>query len=470
MTTGVARPWRRWILLAVGWLAIVSAGTAAGLEVELHGDRLSVQAERVPLRAILARLVRQGGITVRIDPHIDPQVSAAFRDRDLRAGLDSLLKPLNYVLVWETLSGGAPPAYRLKEIQVFEPGAKERMQPLAPVGNLRIGRDPADGSFFVLDEVWVQRDPHADPALFDALLAQVGAVVVEANQALGLYRLRLPEGSDVPAMVARLGAAPGVTQAEPNYAYPVERPVRLDVADPPPTPPAGAARATGVPVAVLDSGLAAAFSQEAFVLASLDALDPGAGMSDALGHGTQMALIAGGQVRPYGAAAVDTHPGVIAIRAFDDNGFTSNDTLMRSIAFAVSQGARVLSLSWGSETRSAFLERAFSQAADQGLVIVASAGNEPTGRPVYPAAFETVIAVGAKAPNGRTWQQSNYGEFVKVYAPGFANLPVGYQGDPGIYAGTSIAAAFTANRIATFLAAHPQAGREAVLAALGTLR
>ena len=46
---------------------------------------------------------------------------------------------------------------------------------------------------------------------------------------------------------------------------------------------------------------------------------------------------------------------------------------------------------------------------------------------------------------------SNYGDFVDVSLPGFAQMPVGYQSDPGIYAGTSISTAFGANLIANFL-------------------
>ena len=80
----------------------------------------------------------------------------------------------------------------------------------------------------------------------------------------------------------------------------------------------------------------------------------------------------------------------------------------------------------------------------KGLFIVASAGNEPTGKPIYPAAYSSVIGIGALRPDGKKWGKSNYGDFVEFEAPGFAKLPVGYKGEPGIYAGTSISAAFVA--------------------------
>jgi subtilisin family serine protease len=223
----------------------------------------------------------------------------------------------------------------------------------------------------------------------------------------------------------------------------------------------------GIPVAVVDSGLRADAGLDKFVLAALDALNPDKPISDTGGHGTQMALIAAGVVKPMGIqgeSAAQTP--IIAIKAFDENGFTSNVLLMESIDFALKNGARVMSLSWGSETKSEILSEVLELADSKGLIIVASAGNEPTGEPHYPAAYAGVIGVGALAPDGKTWEKSNRGEFVDLYAPGFAALPVGYKGDPGIYVGTSISAAFTANRIAGILSKNPKATKEEILETL----
>ena len=202
-------------------------------------------------------------------------------------------------------------------------------------------------------------------------------------------------------------------------------------------------------------------------MASLDALSPDKTISDSLGHGTQMALIAAGVIQPYGISGISeaTSP-IIPIKAFDGNGFTSNFSLMRGIEFALDNGARVISLSWGSETRSKFLENALGYAKSKGLFIVASAGNEPTGKPVYPAAYPSVIGIGALAPDGKPWKKSNYGDFVTLQAPGFATLPVGYNGEPGTYAGTSISAAFVARFISDYISRNPGATVKEVHSAL----
>ncbi len=94
------------------------------------------------------------------------------------------------------------------------------------------------------------------------------------------------------------------------------------------------------------------------------------------------------------------------------------------------------------------------------------AGNEPTGKPFYPAAYSSVIGVSALEPGGKAWENSNYGSFVTLYAPGFATLPVGYKGDPGAYAGTSISTAFVANSIANYLSRNPEATNQEVFNAL----
>ena len=75
--------------------------------------------------------------------------------------------------------------------------------------------------------------------------------------------------------------------------------------------------------------------------------------------------------------------------------------------------------------------------------------------------------MGALGADGKSWENSNYGDFVTLYAPGFATLPVGYKGDPGAYAGTSISAAYAANLIADYLSEHPEATTREVLEALG---
>lgn len=446
------------------FVLLLLAGEAVALKVQVAGDKLTLDAEKVPLQAVLAGLAQEG-IRTRIDPQINPTVSASFRDRDIQKALEFILKDLDYVLLWESIQGPRGQIPRLSEIQIFRPGRKDLMRPLRTRRTLAVARNPEDGSFYVRNEILLKLKPGTDLQKIEALLAKWGGRVVDSYAALGIYRIRLPEGSDVPALIKEFQETLGRGSAEPNFAYPVPRsPDHLSLFPVDPTLSPGENQ---VPVAVIDSGLSPQVRMDRHVLASLDALNPDQAISDEEGHGTQMALIAAGLVKPLGTKGdAETQAPIIPIRAFDDNGFTSNFVLMQSIDFALKHGARVMSLSWGSETESDFLGDALEAASSMGMVIVASAGNEPTGQPSYPAAYPSVIGVGALGPDGKIWEKSNTGDFVALYAPGFASMPVGYKGEAGMYAGTSISAAFVANRIASILAVNPKATREEILKAL----
>jgi len=437
------------------------------LDVRITGDRLSLYADKAPLQSILQRMANLG-IKIRIDPRINPKISASLEDRDIQESLDLILKSFSYILIWESTEGPPCPIVKLAEIQVFKPGNKELMKSFHSRSVLSIVGNAKDGSLFVKDEILLKLMQGMNLPEFRKLLRQIGGRVVARNVAMGIYKIRFPENSDIISLVEQITKYPGIAKVEPNYAYPISVPFKISA----PNilafdssnilEPRGAA-----PVAILDTGLTSDSGLEDFVLASLDALNPDEFIADPFGHGTQMALIAAGVVKPYG---VKTDSGIqipiIPIRTFDDNGFTSNFAIIESINFALNNGARVMSLSWGSETGSDFLENTLDYASAKGLIIVAAAGNEPTGKPVYPAAYSSVIGVGALEPEGKAWEKSNYGNFVMLYAPGFATFPVGYKGDPGAYAGTSISTAFVANIIANYLSRNPEATKQEVFNSL----
>ena len=457
-------PLRRVLRLAVLVLLLLPHAAAATPEVRVEAGRLSLRAEQEPLREVLAEL-QLYGIRVRMDASLDQPVTATFRNRDLRKGLAHILKDVNHVLIWKSVEGPVGPISRLAEIHVFRPGHRDRMRELRPAASaFRLVRDPADGSLHVKDELLLRVRKGVGVAAFEALLRELGATVLDSHPGLGVYRIRLPEGTDVPALAAALAKDPRVGEVEPNLAFPIPLPAPVPGSQADGVQTAVPGESGSVPVAVLDTGLLPDAEMGDRVVASLDAIEPGARLSDPVGHGTQMALIAAGVVKPLGVdPEADLTSPVIPIRAFDENGYTSSFTLLESIDFAIENGARVMSLSWGSEKRSAFMADAMDLARARGLIVVASAGNEPTGKPVYPAAYDSVLGVAALAPNGQRWENSNYGSFVSLYAPGFADLPVGYKGGPGTYAGTSIAAAFAANVIASYLDEHPQATMEEML-------
>ena len=108
----------------------------------------------------------------------------------------------------------------------------------------------------------------------------------------------------------------------------------------------------------------------------------------------------------------------------DDSEWASRDDIGRAIQYAVDNGADIISCSFSSKKD--FFEKLSSvkyydemeAAVNQGVVIVASAGNYNSDTKGYPACFDFVIAVGATDINNDRASYSSYGSWVELVAPG----------------------------------------------------
>ncbi len=445
------------ICCGIPFLVLLIAATACqAASLTISNNTISLSARQTPLQELLKQAA-MAGITVKIDPGINPLITVQFTRREVQAGFDEILAGLNHSYIWTKSPDGA---IELSEIVIFRPGKIDLARSIQSSKSLDVVQDPDTGAYYVRNRILLTFNQTVSTRKINKLLEQLKARIETVNPHLGIYALILSDSGDLNAVLNKLQQEGIAGTAEPDYAYragSAPKVVGLDdffkAAPLSDTQPAESTFA----VAVLDTGLMETYASQGYIQGSFDAVDPDSSISDHVGHGTQMALIASGQVSPMGVASGEFSNPVLSVKAFDDNGFTSTTTLMASIEYALENQAKVLSLSWGSETDSAFLEAAVNYAASKGLVVVAAAGNSPTGDPVYPAAYESVIAVSALGPDGKAWEMSNYGDFVDLAAPGFASLPVGSDGNPGTYAGTSISTAYLAGKIAAYLRKHPDA-------------
>lgn len=113
---------------------------------------------------------------------------------------------------------------------------------------------------------------------------------------------------------------------------------------------------------------------------------------------------------------------LMSLRAIDQSGKSNSIDLSRAIEHAIRQKADVINCSWGGGRPTVALEQAFKKAQDSGAIIITSAGNDATDNdryPVFPAAFDGVISVGAINQKGQLSDFSNWGtQSVDVLAPG----------------------------------------------------
>jgi subtilisin family serine protease len=156
------------------------------------------------------------------------------------------------------------------------------------------------------------------------------------------------------------------------------------------------------------------------IVPGYDFLDGDTDPTDTYGHGTHVA----GTVAPetnnsLGTAGVGFGPNIkiMPLRVCSTSGCPTS-AIVNAIYYAASKGANVINLSLGGPIGSNSEEQAINYAWSNGLVIVASSGNDSSGRVSYPAAFVNSIAVGSTNWNDQLAPYSNKGRDLDVVAPG----------------------------------------------------
>jgi len=136
-------------------------------------------------------------------------------------------------------------------------------------------------------------------------------------------------------------------------------------------------------------------------------------------HGSHVAGVVAAQTNDhFGIAGICPQCKILGIRALDEEGGTDSPTLLRAVVYAISQGARVISMSLGKTKYSEYEDRFFKILSKKGIVFIAAAGNDGLSQKNYPAAYDSVIAVGSTDNNDEPSSFSNHGSWVDILAPG----------------------------------------------------
>ncbi|WLQ05081.1 S8 family serine peptidase [Arthrobacter oryzae] len=139
---------------------------------------------------------------------------------------------------------------------------------------------------------------------------------------------------------------------------------------------------------------------------------------DKYGHGTHVAGIVAAVHNTKGVAGVCPDCTILDAKVLNDNGSGASSAIAKGIDWAVANGAKVINLSLGQRVSSRTLETAVNNAWNQGVVIVAAAGNAGTQAKIYPGAYPNVISVAATDNTDTKASFSTYGKWVDVAAPG----------------------------------------------------
>jgi cyanobactin maturation PatA/PatG family protease len=223
-----------------------------------------------------------------------------------------------------------------------------------------------------------------------------------------------------------------------------------------------------ITIAVLDGPVALDHPCfEGALLESLPTLVSGvAGNGRMSAHATHIASMIFGQ---HGGVVPGIAPWcrglIVPIYSDASQGPTSQMDLARAINQAVDAGAQVINISGGELSPGGeadpMLANAVRNCYDEGVLIVAAAGNDGCRCLHVPAALPTVLAVGAADDNGLPLDCSNWGDAYQtqgVLAPGLDMVGAAPGGAVALKTGTSVATPVVTGVVGLLLSLQRQRG------------
>lgn len=196
-------------------------------------------------------------------------------------------------------------------------------------------------------------------------------------------------------------------------------------------------------MAVVDQDEASTFSQSQYA---------------AFGHGTMVSGI---------IHLVAPMAQIMPLKAFHADGTGNLSDVLRAIYYATQNRANILNMSFDFSTYSKELDKALSYANRNGVISVASVGNDGQQVVVYPAGLSTVIGVASTSNNDTLSSFSNYGQPpVWVGAPGEGVITIYPFGTYAAGWGTSFSTPLVAGTVALMRSVSPTLNQQSAAQAI----
>jgi subtilisin len=189
-------------------------------------------------------------------------------------------------------------------------------------------------------------------------------------------------------------------------------------------------RGQGVKVGIFDSGIDIDHP-DLVVVGGVDLVNDGNGLDDCNGHGTHVAGIVGARDGSRHTVGVAPEAQLFSMRFADCVwGGATLEKMIQGVEWAIDNGMDVVNMSFGFGVQGVAVPispseaagAAFDAAYAHGVVLVAASGNSSTPYVSYPAAYASVIAVGATDDADSLATFSQWGDDQELTAPGVNNL------------------------------------------------
>lgn len=347
---------------------------------------------------------------------------------------------------------------------------------VAPAHALVLGGTGSEAPAYAPGQVLVHLKPGAPPWV---VYPQMGAQWRHSLPQIGVDVVDLPPGMSVGEGLRRCHAHSAVAWAEPNYLAQVAV-VPDDTLFPSQWGPSkvNAPRAWDMSVggsrpliAIVDTGVDYSHPDLAGkLLPGATFVNGTTTAADDYGHGTHVAGIAAAESNNVtGVAGMAWANPILPVKALDSSGSGTYSAIAQAIMYAADSGAAVINMSLGGSYDSQTVRDACQYSYNKGCVLVAAAGNNASSSLLYPAAYPTVIAVGATDQSDTRAAFSNCGPGLSVTAPGVEILSTtptttvtlntrGYSTMYDYLSGTSMATPHVAGLAALLLSVNPALG------------
>jgi len=191
---------------------------------------------------------------------------------------------------------------------------------------------------------------------------------------------------------------------------------------------------------------------------------------------SSVAVLDGGPYSAFGHGTMTTglvhlvapNSKILPLKAFTSDGTGYLSSIVAALYYAVHHQANVVNMSFDVSTSSAALSHAVSYANQNGVVLVAAAGNENTNAPVYPAALNgNVMGIASTTNWDARSSFSNYGNTdVWIAAPGEYIISTFPGGTYASASGTSFSSPMVAGTVALMLNAKASLNQASASSAL----
>jgi len=218
---------------------------------------------------------------------------------------------------------------------------------------------------------------------------------------------------------------------------------------------------SGIKVAVLDTGISE--HDDLSIAGGISFVDNN--YFDSNGHGTAVAGIIAALLNNEGLVGVAPEVSLYSVKIMQGStGDLSN--AIAGIEWVIDNNISIVSMSFGFNSYSQIFKKALQEAYNHNIVLVAASGNNGEDNILYPAKYDTVIAVGAVDLNDNLASFSSYGFEQELVAPGVDVNSTYLENSYRLSSGTSMAAPHVAGVAALIKAFNNSLTNEQIRAKL----